>query len=164
MIIDQKGKLFGKISIVDILIVVIIIAAVAGVYYKFGKTAASNILTKTDTVQIGFFMEDAPDYAVNSVKLGDTVKDRSQNVLLGKVISATPGPSIVFYPDSTGVVRSSSKPGYASIAIMVEGQGAYSDTGVTINGIEYYINKQFETRVGPANFYMRVSDIKKVGE
>ena len=40
MIIDSKGKLFGKISIVDIIAVVLIIGAIAGVYLKFfGKSS-----------------------------------------------------------------------------------------------------------------------------
>jgi hypothetical protein len=164
MIIDQKGKLFGKISIVDILIIVIIIAAASGVYYKFHQSGATGIMTKTDKVEVSFFMEDAPDYAVNAVKEGDLVKDRQQNVVIGKVTSVTPGPDIVFYADSEGIVHSTSKPGYASIAITVEAQATYSDTGFTINGSEYYINKQFETRVGLSNFYMRISDIKKLGE
>ena len=164
MIIDKKGKLFGKISIVDILIIFIIIAAALGVYYKFGKTGASPILTKTDPVEITMFMESVPEYVVKSIEVGDVVKDRQQNILLGKVTSVKVGPDITYYPDKDGIVRVSSKQGYVSVTITVEGQGLYSDTGVTINGLEYYVYKAFETRVGPANFYFRITDIKKVGE
>ena len=40
MIIDSKGKLFGKISIIDIIAIIIIIGVVAGVYLKFfGKSS-----------------------------------------------------------------------------------------------------------------------------
>ena len=87
MIIDNKGKFFGKISIVDILIVLIIIAAAAGVYYKYGKSDTITPFTRTDKIQMSFYMEDMPDFVANTVKVGDIAKDRVQNVLLGKVTS-----------------------------------------------------------------------------
>ena len=38
MIINKEGKLFGKISVVDILVVVLLVVAAFGVYTKFFKT------------------------------------------------------------------------------------------------------------------------------
>jgi len=42
MIIDSKGKLFGKISIIDILILVVLIAGIAGVWVKFFQIRFCN--------------------------------------------------------------------------------------------------------------------------
>lgn len=46
MIMDSNGKLFGKISIVDIAVILVIIIAIAGIYFKFfvktNKTVVSN--------------------------------------------------------------------------------------------------------------------------
>lgn len=35
MIIDSKGKLFGKVSIIDILVLVVLVAGIAGVWANF---------------------------------------------------------------------------------------------------------------------------------
>jgi len=35
MIFDSNGKLFGKISIIDIAVILVIIIAIAGIYFKF---------------------------------------------------------------------------------------------------------------------------------
>lgn len=161
MIFDKKGKLFGKISIVDIIIVVIIIAAIAGLYYKFGKSGTVTPFTKTDTVQVSFYHEDVPDYIINKLKVGDVVKDRVQNVVFGKVTDIKVGPDIFFNPSATGQTVSSSKTGYSSITVTVSCQGIYSSTGATFGGVEYYVGKQVELRVGIADFYPKVSDIKK---
>ena len=40
MLMDSKGKLFGKVSIVDIVIVLLIVAAIVGAYFRFhGKSS-----------------------------------------------------------------------------------------------------------------------------
>jgi hypothetical protein len=164
MIMDNKGKLFGRISIVDILIVVIIIAGIVGAYYKFGKSSMGTTFTKTEKIQMTFYMEDTSDFVAKSVNVGDIVKDRVQGTVLGKVTDVKIGPDIVFYPDADGKAVKSSKPGYASITITVEGQGVYSNTEATFGGSDYYVNKSFELRVGIANLFPRISAIKEVKE
>ena len=44
MLIDEKGRLFGKINIVDFLVVAVILLAIAGVGYKL--ISSSSILFK----------------------------------------------------------------------------------------------------------------------
>lgn len=161
MIFDNKGRLFGKISIVDILIVVIIVAAAAGVYYKFGRSKTNTLFTKTDKVQISFYVESISEYAIKCIKVGDPIVDRLQNTPLGKITAIQVGPDITFNPDSSGHVVSSSKPGYVSVTITAEGQSIYSSSGITVNGVDYYVYKQFELRTGISDLWVRVSGIKK---
>ena len=160
MIIDNKGKLFGKVSIVDLLIVVILIAGLLGAYYKFGRHDSTGIIGKTQKVTMTFFQEDIQGYVADDIKVGDIVKDRQNSVVLGKVTDVKIGADIMFYPNSDGKVTQSSKPGYVSIQITVEGQGDLSNTGATFSNVDYYVNKQFELRVGISNLYPRISSIK----
>jgi hypothetical protein len=165
MLFDKKGKLFGKISIVDILIVVIIIAVIGGVYYKFGKSGTVTAFTKTDKIQMSFVSESIPNYIVNSIKVGDVAKDRVQNVVVGKVVNIAIGADKQVEPNSEGVVVMSSRPDYCSVTITVEGQGIYGENGSTFGGVEYYVNKPgTEMRFGNSFFYAKVSEIKKMGE
>jgi hypothetical protein len=165
MLFDKKGKLFGKISIVDILIAVIIIAVIGGVYYKFGKSGTVTAFTKTDKIQMSFVSESIPNYIVNSIKVGDVAKDRVQNVVVGKVVDIAIGADKQVEPNSEGVVVMSSRPDYCSVTITVEGQGIYGENGSTFGGVEYYVNKPgTEMRFGNSFFYAKVSEIKKMGE
>ena len=164
MIIDDKGRLFGKISIVDILIVAVLVLAIGGVYYKFGRSGTATPFSKSDTIEITFYQEDTQSFNATSIKVGDVVKDRQQNITLGMVVSVTVGPDVVFYPNSDGKVVSSSKEGYSSVKFTVRGQGIYSDTAFSMGGMEYYVNKYFETRVGKVNIYPRITSFEKVEE
>ena len=43
-IIDEKGRLFGKINLIDLLVIVLVVAVVAAVGWKLvGKKAAASI-------------------------------------------------------------------------------------------------------------------------
>lgn len=164
MIIDSNGKLFGKISIVDVLIVAVLLAAIGGVYYKFGRSKTVTPFSKPDTIEVSFYVEDAYDFTANAIKEGDLVKDKVNNITIGKVTSVEVGTDIVFFPNSDGQVTASSKPGYNSIKFTVRGQGIYSDTGAFFGGNEYFVNKYFEMRVGKTGIYPRISSIEKVKE
>lgn len=163
MIFDKKGKLFGKISIVDILVVLLIIAIGAGLYYKFGRTGTVTPFTKTDTIQMSVYLESVQDYVVKSIKKGDVVKDRVQNVELGRVVDIKVGPDISYFINDKGLVIKGSREGYSSVTITFEGKGIYSPTGATFGGVEYYINKnQTEWRIGNTSNFGKISDIKLI--
>lgn len=165
MVIDSKGRLFGRISIVDILIVVIIAAAAIGVYYKYTKTNTSQIFVKNDKVQMTMYIESTQDFVANSIKVGDIVKDRQQGSVLGKVTDVKVDPDIQFNPDSSGKEVVSSRPGYNSVIVTMEGEGVLSSTGgLNIKGMDYYIGKSVETVFNNADVFTRISSITKLGE
>lgn len=162
MLFDKKGKLFGKISVVDILIIVIILAVAGGVYYKFGKSGTASVFTKTETIQVSFYSESLPKYVVDSIKTGDIAKDRVQNVAIGKVVDIIIGPDLQVEPNSEGKVVMSSRPDYCSVTVVAEGQGIYASSGATFGGVEYFVNKPAtEMRFGNSFFYAKISQIKK---
>lgn len=73
-IIDSKGKLFGKINILDfIIIAVIIVLILASVRFFFASTDAEviqEIEKEHRTIQLTVL--NAPDYLINSVSAGDS--------------------------------------------------------------------------------------------
>ena len=50
-IIDEKGRLFGKLNLIDLLVIVLLIAAVAAVAWKLvGKKAAETVADTGRTI------------------------------------------------------------------------------------------------------------------
>ena len=84
-IINEKGKLFGIINVVDLLVLVAAIAVVAGVGYKLFakqiKEVASPQVSLTMTVRV----RGATPFLVNEVQ---------RNSQVGKVSKDTPAPAI----------------------------------------------------------------------
>ncbi|MDP4179982.1 MAG: DUF4330 domain-containing protein [Bacillota bacterium] len=169
MILDSKGKLFGKISIVDILIVVIVLAAAGGVGYKLtrSKVGIYSTFAKSDKIEISFYADEVPDYAANAVSNGDIAKDFDRNVSFGKVTGKTTGNSVSWGVNEKGEQVASTKKGFNSVKVTVEGEGIYRDgkasSGVSFGSADFYIGRQITLLVGNSAFQCRIYDIKKKG-
>lgn len=164
MIIDKKGKLFGKLNIVDLAIILIVIVALVGVGYKYTQSQTVSPLTKTNDAIITFTESERVDYAVTAIKEGDLVRDRVSGVVLGNVEKIVTAPSVVVVYTSEGEPVSTTRPGYLYYDISVKCNGILTDTGITIGGTEFYVNKQNEVRFGISNLYPRISNIEGIKE
>ncbi len=163
MIIDSKGKLFGKISIIDILIIAVVLAAVAGVGYKFSKSKTLTPLNKQDVYEIMLYTDETYDYVPKQVKVGDIVKDRVQNSVLGTVKDIKTDKAISWNPDANGKQVKSSKEGYNSVVLTVEVKATDNINGITIGSSTYQVGKGVETMAGDCIMIMRIMKIEKKG-
>jgi hypothetical protein len=169
MILDSKGKLFGKISIVDILIVVVVLGAIVGVGYKLKKSniGIGNAVAKKDNIEISFYADEVPEYAAKAVSNGDLAKDFERNVEFGNVTNVELGKSISWAANEKGEMVPSSKSGFSSIKIAVEGPGVFRDgksaSGVTFGSADYYTGRTIFLLVGNSTYQCRIYDIKKKG-
>lgn len=164
MIVDNKGKLFGKISIVDALIVLVVIAAVAGVGYKYTRSKVATPLAKQDTLQVVLYSEEQPDFVVKAVKPGDVVIDSATGVTFGQVTDVKIGKAASVGINDSGEMVATSKPGYSSAYVTVEGKGIYTGSGAQYGAEKYYIGRLFyELRVGNVSLGTKIYDIKKKG-
>lgn len=165
MIIDSKGKLFGKVSIIDILIVLVVIAAVVGVGYKLTKSSTGSIIANEEKFLLTFYNDEAPDYAVKSVKAGDVVKDFDKGSNLGKVIEVPKiDQAISFHEYEDGKWVTGSRTGYCSYYMQVEAKGVTNaDGGFSFGGANYYIGRTVTIRVGDTVFTGRIYTVEKKG-
>lgn len=98
--IDKNGKLFGKINVIDLLIILILIAAAVLVGVRaMGSGSASSGAQK---VRLTFFGTDVPDLVPESLTTGIPIKQYSTEVPLGTLtsFSSEPAYAYVFNPVS----------------------------------------------------------------
>lgn len=166
MIIDSKGKFFGKVSIIDIIIVLVVIAAIAGVGYKLRQSNTIILTTKPDKIRLTFFNDESPEYAVKAVKVGDVVKDFEQGAVFGKVIEDIKIDKALSYTEFSEYVDGEwvigSRPGYCSYYMTVDGEGVInSNGGVNFGGVNYYVGRTVTMIVGNNVFTGRIYNIEK---
>lgn len=95
-IIDKKGRLFGLINIVDLLIIVLLLALVAVGVKRFGNKAAVGEATTKKGV-ITAEIKDVRDVTAKNVKVGDPIYDYDKGTLIGKILTA----DVEAYKDET---------------------------------------------------------------
>ena len=163
MIIDKKGKLFGKINIIDLLLIIAIVAAVGLAGYKFlGGGDDSN---SDKNAIIKFYAEEVSEFVLDdTIHEGDVVSDVQTRAILGRVTSVEINDSVCYAADSTGHWVKSPKPDFKSVLITAETRGTKFDHGIIIDSNKYYIGHSFTLAAGGAKIYLRVYDIEFIDE
>jgi hypothetical protein len=161
--LDKNGKLFGKISIIDIIIVLAIIFAGIFVVNKIGIFKPETIITNSgDKLKITFYQEEVNSFTANNVEIGDPTTETLQNMSFGNVVEIEVGPSVSWGTDKDGRQVKSTKEGWSSISITMETNGKLGPNGINIGGSNYYIGQFITLRVGDSIFYGRISNAEKL--
>ena len=141
-IVDEKGRLFGKINLIDLLVIVLLIAAVAAVAWKLvGKQAAETVAdtgrTITYTVTVEDVNREAAEFA--ATQIGKSLVNNSK-----VVDAAITDAAVTEREDGTHV----------DLAVTIEGQGQFT-------GNVYKVGPQ-EIRVG-YEYILKTSEFELTG-
>jgi len=92
MIVDEKGKLFGKINLLDCLIVLLVVCVIAAavILSKVGSAKDGNSIPLTYTVEVK--NKDA-GYFAHLIE-GEKVIDGVTKEALGEIVSVTTQPAV----------------------------------------------------------------------
>ncbi len=105
--LDKKGKLFGKISIVDILVVVLVLAMLVGGFVTYQKIASNKVLTEnkgliktnaTGTLEVTMRVKEVRQMTVDAFAEGDEMFFDDTGKFLGeiKAIETEPSKRLIF--------------------------------------------------------------------
>lgn len=149
-----------KFNIVDIIVILIIIAAIALVGMKF----SSKDITSAGSVQyrISFFCEDVPSFAAEIIKEGDSVTDDDKNSALGTIEKVTIGPSRTYAATSDGQMKIAPREGYNSVEVSAIVDAQEFQHGIMVNAAKYGVGHSLTLRMGKAKVYGRVSGLEKI--
>ena len=161
MFIDEKGKLFGKINVIDLIIIVVIIAAIGILGYRF-LGPASNVMGDNNNGQtaiVKYYIEEASDFVANQVQVGDKCSDETRNIALGTVTNVEIADADSVGTNAEGQMVKTSKPGHKSMIITTEVPATEFEHGAVIGGVKYYVGHSFTLLAGKAKLWLRVYDI-----
>jgi hypothetical protein len=142
-LIDDRGRLFGKISLIDLLVLLLIVAVGVFAYGRVRGTAytQTGILTTLTIEKV----KDPTVYVINK---GDVVHDDAGS-LIGTVVEQ---PAVVRTPlefgDLQGNAHESPSQVYWDINVKIKGQGQVSKSVYRIGGTRLSVGKPL-TMLGP---------------
>lgn len=158
--IDEKGRLFGKINLIDLLVIIVVVAAVAFLGFKFLGPAEDT--GGTQKVIVSVYCEEASTFAVDKLAVGDEIYDSAANTVLGSLSSWETGDSESYLTNPSGVIVPYSKETFRSVVAEIECAGVIGPHGVTINGTLYGIGHSMAIYSGNCKMFVRVSEIQAV--
>ncbi|MCL2618178.1 MAG: DUF4330 domain-containing protein [Defluviitaleaceae bacterium] len=140
--IDAKGRLFGKISVLDIAVVLLFAAMAAGFVLRGGTPTAAQIFGADQPFYVVMSVERVRVYSVEAVGYGDLFFEQHAG-LLGEVVDFwdEPADDIVRLDDGTLTVMESEY--RRNLFVRLRAQGYISDTsGFFIGGNNHVVPGQ----------------------
>lgn len=143
MLLDEKGKLFGKISIVDIGVLLIVIALLSGGYYKFFMVDKNSNAAKFDTLEYKILVEEVRQQSVDAIVIGADIYDVKTDSPMGKIMSKEVLPSTDQLTKADGTMVIAEKPGKFNVLVTIQVPGIETKYGFRANG-RMDLNREFQ--------------------
>ncbi len=149
--LDQKGRVYGVISIIDLLAILAVAILAVGFYMKNHVLEASGGKIENVGIQVEILLEIVPEYLVDSIQVGDELfdHDHATGGAIGVITSVEvlPPSSLMALNDGTYAKVSSEE--NVNALVTVVGSGTTTDGRFSFNRVyELGINasRYFESK------------------
>lgn len=132
--IDNKGRLFGKINIVDLLIVLLIVTAIGATVYKFGFSAHSDVNESDLKIEYVLKTRGVREFTSNSINPGDEIYDEETDDFIGIVTDVRKEEAMDFITKADGTIEYVPKPERYDVFITVESDARFIGGGYFAGG------------------------------
>lgn len=142
-IINEKGKLFGIINIIDLIVILAIVLLVGG-GVKRAKTNKPEIITETKKALIEFEISDIRTPSVEALEVGDMLYTSDKGEEFGKVVHKKIEPSKELVETRDGKLVFAEVPEKYDVTLMIEVQAKDTPDSVVVVGEQVRIGQQFK--------------------
>ncbi|MFN3925218.1 MAG: DUF4330 domain-containing protein [Pseudarthrobacter sp.] len=141
-ILDDKGRLFGKVNLLD-LVVVLAILGVAGLFGYKQYVGRQVVAVGEDrlleiTMRFPAVAQPTIDYVLKDTDLFDS----KSNTLMGKVVGTRVEPATVVVHGDDGRIHYHKSPDRFDFYVTVQGRGHVTRNSITMAGLEIKIGRQ----------------------
>ena len=128
MFINKEGKLFGKISVIDIFVILVIIVAAFGVYTRF---IAGNETVETNYSKIEYQMKvkKVREASVKALEKGGSIQDSITKEYMGEIVSVEAVPCMEEQKMADGTFVMSEVPERFDVYITLNVDGSSNKAG-----------------------------------
>ena len=134
MLLDEKGRLFGKISIVDIGVLLLIAVLIGGVYFKFFMVDKDQNAAKFDTIEYKVLVEEVRQQSVDAIEIGADIYDVKTNSPMGSITDVEVLPATDQLTKADGTMVIAEKPERFNVLITIRVPGIETKYGFRANG------------------------------
>jgi len=155
-LIDNKGRIFGLINIIDLLVILLIVAVV-GRFTLRQKQQSAGAVTKN--IEVVVHVKEVRDATCNVIKVGDIVKETKTNAVLGKITNVKVVPSETLVETADGQVVVAPNPVYKDMYITLSGAGSAGENAIVLGSNEIRVGTTLQLKT---NMYSVTSTVMSI--
>ena len=150
-IIDRNGRLFGKISVIDVLVILVVAVMAAALYFKNNQAHTGAAVTE-QAITFQVRARGIDSYVADAIRVGDGLYDQNYSSggrALGKItnieVESTPGTKLAdrLTDGTAGLLEAEDT---VDLIITVKGSGL-------ITGKSYSINRVYDLGINSSRNY-----------
>ena len=135
--IDDKGRVKGRISIIDIILVVALLVLSAGFAYRNLSPRLAPIVNPTDVFYVTITQTRLRHFVTDAIDVGDVVFRQHERNPIGRVTHIELRPAFDYMLKTDGTVVLAEMEDRHTIFITVEAMGSITERGFFINGNDH---------------------------
>ena len=162
-LIDRNGRLFGKVSVIDLIVVAVVLVLAVALNMKNNHLSHTSTSVTNDPITYQVLASGVRNYVADAVREGDLMfdQDRSSGGTLGKILSIEVLPGSKMAELNDGTVEVIPAEDCVNLLLTVQGEGIVSDGRVLLNRIyDLGVNSARNFYTKYAQFTGTVTDIQ----
>lgn len=159
----KSGKLFGKISIIDIIVVVCIVVLAFGIYAKYTSDSDATAASENTKIEFVYKVQGVRDYTVNALSKGGAMYDSETKEYVGEIVDVRTEEAVMEVSLVDGTYKQLTIPEKYDVYVTAQVDGKYNKLGFYTTGNKYLgagstinIKSKFATTEG------QIVDVKAV--
>ena len=137
-IIDRNGRLFGKISIIDLVVIAVVIVMAFALYVKTNHNEITSTTTSNTPITYQMLVRGVRTYVADAVRVGDHVYDQDRNSGGGSLgvitdIEIQPGAKLAEFKD--GTIDTVPVEDGVDMLLTIQGEGLISEGRYVLNRV-----------------------------
>lgn len=126
MILDKNGKIGGKVSIVDLAIVLIVLVVIAGIGMRYGSRVTKAVQSDAQFEYV-VMVEGIRECSVEAIEKKGAITDKKSEMNMGEIVDVRVEDATKESVTADGKVTYAKMPGYYTCYITVRAHGKESD-------------------------------------
>lgn len=163
MLLDKNGKLFGKINIIDLTLLLVILLLISGVAYKFIQNERKDITNNSQLLEYQVSILNVRSFSADALDVKDNLYDAKTDTYMGKITAKEIKPYSDYITKTDGTTVLAEKPGRLEVVLTIQVPGVENPNGYLANG-NRDINRQSTVNLKNelVSVQGKVTDVKRI--
>ena len=132
MILDKNGKIGGKISIIDIAVILVILLVAAGIFARYGSRVTKAVQSQEEFRYV-LKIESVRQYTVDALNKKGAVTDKRSEKYLGDIVDVQVEGATRESVTADGKVTYAAVPDYYTCYVTIDAHGKESDENYVLD-------------------------------